>query len=174
MSNHELYEPLQSGFTARQSTETALIRITNDLLIAVDSGHISILILLDLSAALDTISHTNLLTRLSDYFGLTGKALSSFQSYLTNRKQFLTIGDSSSTPARVNQGVPQGSVLGHLLYTIYMLPLGQILRRHGLNFHSYAADTQLYLCTNSSSPSSAFYHLKNISRLRPLSLRTCG
>ena len=91
-----------------------LIKITNDLLIAADSGHISILMLLDLSTAFDTISHTILLTRLSDYLGLTGTALSWFQSYLTNRKQFVTIGDFSSTPAPVNQGVPQGSVLGPL------------------------------------------------------------
>ena len=83
MSNHELCKPLQSGFRACHSMETALIKITNNLLITADSGHISILILLDLSAAFDTISHTILLTHLSDYLGLTGIALSWFQYYLT-------------------------------------------------------------------------------------------
>ncbi|KAG5274109.1 hypothetical protein AALO_G00159280 [Alosa alosa] len=161
MSHHELFEPLQSGFRPHHSTETALIKITNDLLIAADNGLVSILILLDLSAAFDTISHSILLSRLSELIGLTDTALSWFQSYLSNCKQYITLQGSYSTTATVNHGVPQGSVLGPLLFTIYLLPLDQIIRNHGLSFHCYADDTQLYVSTKPSS------------QLPPIQLNNC-
>ena len=121
------------------------MKVTNDLLIASDSGLVSILVLLDLSAAFDTVDHGILLQRLEHVIGLKGIALNWFKSYLSDRFQFVHVNDDSSSRSKVSYGVPQGSVLGPILFTLYMLPLGNIIRKHCINFHCYADDTQLYL-----------------------------
>ncbi|NAV92043.1 hypothetical protein FGF77_23825, partial [Salmonella sp. gx-f7] len=88
-----------------------LVKITNDLLIASDKGLVSVLVLLDLSAAFDTIDHQILLQRLEHLIGLKGSALSWLKSYLSNRFQFVHVHNESSLRTKVCFGVPQGSVL---------------------------------------------------------------
>ncbi|XDV21738.1 hypothetical protein PO909_026762 [Leuciscus waleckii] len=113
LERNDICEDFQSGFRPYHSTETALIRVTNDLLLSSDRGCISLLVLLDLSAAFDTIDHNVLLNRLKNYVGISGIALAWFKSYLSDRYQFVAVNEEMSHRSQVQYGVPQGSVLGH-------------------------------------------------------------
>ncbi len=95
--------------------------MTNDLLLSSDRGCISLLVLLDLSTAFDTIGHNILLNRLENFVGISGSALAWFKSYLSDRHQFVAVNEEVSYRSQVQYGVPQGSVLGPLLFTLYML-----------------------------------------------------
>ena len=142
---NKLMDPLQSAYKKYHSTETALLKVQNDILIDIDDKNVSLLVLLDLSAAFDTIDHDIILKRLNAECGIDGNALKWFKSYLTNRVQSVIIDDEISTPKKLNYGVPQGSILGPLLFTAYLAPLREIIVKHGLKYHCYADDTQIYI-----------------------------
>ena len=137
--------PCQSAYRECHSTETTLLRIMNDLLICIDNNNISILSLLDLSSAFDTIDHSILLKRLEISYGIKKKALSWFSTYLSNRSQSVFINKQLvSSSSILHWGVPQGSVLGPILFSLYTKPISQITDQHSIHCKSFADDTQLY------------------------------
>ena len=144
MEANTLHDPLQSAYKSGHSTETALIKVQNDLLRSIDDRGVSVLVLLDMSAAFDTVDHDVLLSRLH-WMGIRDAPLRWFRSYLTDRKQYVKIQDSKSNTTSLSSGVPQGSVLGPLLFLVYLLPLRHIINAHNMAMHGYADDTQLYV-----------------------------
>lgn len=144
LEERHLMDPLQSAYRRGHSTETAMLRVKNDIDTILDEGDGVLLVLLDLSAAFDTIDHGILLRRLEHTIGIRGDALEWIRSYLTDRYQKVTIRQASSEKSALSTGVPQGSVLGPLLFSLYMLPLREIIKKHEIQRHHYADDTQLY------------------------------
>ena len=138
------YPPNQSSYRKNHSTETAFLKVTNDILLNMNKQHITLLVLLDLSAAFDTVDHNILMSSLS-MLGLEGTALEWFSSYLTRRYQRISVRGCQSEKFNVNCGVPQGSCLGPLLFTIYTRSLFDIIKNHLPDVHCYADDTQLYV-----------------------------
>ena len=134
----------QSAYRAGHSTETAALRVFSDLVSESDAGNISLMALLDLSAAFDTVDYEILFLRLETVCGVTGSALSWIKSYLTNRKQAIKCAGAISPTSNLTCGVPQGSVLGPLLFLVYTIGLDEVIARHDLLNHAYADDAQIY------------------------------
>ena len=143
LSQNSLLEDNQSAYRKGHSTETAVLSVMEGLLVKADERQVSLMALLDLSAAFDTLDHDILLKRLDLTFGVRGVVLAWFASYLKNRIQSVTIDGHLSTPQSLQYGVPQGSVLGPVLFTLYSQPLSDILTTHICDFHKYADDTEL-------------------------------
>jgi len=144
LTSADLLSSLQSGYRAGHSTETAVLRVLSDILRAVDSGDVAALVLLDLSAAFDTVDHDILLKRLQATFGITDVAHRWIRSYLSGRTQRVRHGANISSITRLLCGVPQGSVLGPILFVLYTVDLIPLIQSHGLSAHLYADDTQVY------------------------------
>ena len=132
---------MQSTNRPFHSTKSALLCVQNDILSSLNNRKIVALVLLDLSAAFDTIDHEKLLHRLETRFGINGTALDWFRSYISNRCQAVRINNSSSEKMCLNFGVPQGSVLGPTLFNLYVAPVADIANKHGMSHMLYADNT---------------------------------
>ena len=151
LSENQLYCQFQYAYRAMYSTETALVKVHNDVMRALDQKSDVILVLLELSAAFETIDHRVLLHRLQSRLGLTGYVLKWSESYLCNSTQFVSSHSSVSESRNLLCGVPQESVLGTLLFTFYTAPLEDTLVRYGIDFMLFADDTQHYIITKNIS-----------------------
>ena len=142
-------EPYQSAYRPQHSMETALLKVKTDILKAMDNKEICLL-LLDLSTAFDIISHELLLNRLKYRFCFKDKVLTWIENYLSNREQRVIVQDGRSLQGmsqytKLQQGLPQGSVLGLILFSIFISPIGDICHKHNILYHRYTDDTQNYL-----------------------------
>jgi len=141
---HKLLPSLQFAYRAQRSTETAVLKVLSDILTAADRGDLSMLTLLDLSAAVDTVDHPILLRHSMTSHGVNGVVHTWISSYLANRTQYVRCSGSRSTPLPVLCGVPQGSILGLILFFLYTADLIQLVECFELYPHLYADDTQIY------------------------------
>ena len=141
LSSHNLYNACQSAYRPGHSTETALLKVVIDLFLSLNKGNISVLVLFDLSLAFDTIDHPILVHHLHTDLGLTDTVLQWFSSYLTDHTHYVSLSNNSSAFARVQSGVPQGSVLGPIPFTMHTKPMSAIIYSH----HSFADDIQLQM-----------------------------
>ena len=139
-SNNLLYSN-QSAYRPHHSCETALLNITDNWLKAMDNSELVGAVFLDLSKAFDLVNHDTLLAKLAKYHTETN-TLDWFRSYLTDRTQVVSVSDVLSSPLNLEDGVPQGSILGPLLFSIYMNDLPLLLKNTEVDI--YADDTTIW------------------------------
>ena len=165
---NDLLPDLQSAYRSNHSTETAVLKVLSDILLALDSGKLALLSLLDLSASFDSVDHDMLLQRLQMSYGLGGNVIAWFASYLSGRTQYVWIVTSRSISLAVLFGESQGSVLGPILFLLYVADLLQLVKCHGLHPHCYADDTQIYgFCDLSVRASTALVFIWSTSASDP-------
>ena len=162
-----LLPKLQLGFRRHHSTESALLRVLSDLCSSVDNERISLLALLDVSAAFDTIDHAILLDRLSISSGITGSAFDWMRSFIVGRTQTVHYCGSVSQCAVVRSGVAQGSVLGPLLCVLYTADIQKLVESLGFGVHLYADDTQFHeACTVSEAAGLAGHAVRVVNEIK--------
>ena len=149
---NNLNEPMQSAYKANHSTETALAKVHNDFQLAIDNQKIVLLLMLDLSAAFDTVDHGIFTHRLATDFGIVGDVNKWFHSYLDNRTLQVLVNGELSDSINMKYGLPQGSVIGPLGFVFYTHVVGHILRNHQIMYHLYVDDIQMYLVVDPSIP----------------------
>ena len=143
LNHNNLLCTSQSAYRPHHSTETLLLRTVIDVLLGLDKRHVSLLTLLDLSSAFDTIDHNILLNRLYYLYGISGTCLSWFCWYLSNRRQSVVIDNHILSTKELHYGVPQDSVLGPILFVLCIQPLSNLIKQHSLSFLLFADDIQI-------------------------------
>ena len=160
----------QSAYRKHHSTEIALLNIHNDILLNIHNyillnmakGSVTALSLLDLSPAFNTIDHTLLLDRLNGYYGISELGLGWFKLYLSGRTHSVKVGSTLSYPVAFQYVVPQGSVLGPILFSLYTNPISSIIQsRSSINYHIYTDDNQLYISLSPANFSQCIQQLKD-------------
>ena len=145
LDSHNLNDKKQSAYKKFHSTETLLTKIHNDIMASMGKGEIVLMVLLDLSAAFDTIDHEILISRLENMYGIKDNALKWFKSYMSNRSQSVMVNNTESDMKALKFGVPQGSKLGPILFNSYIAPVSGIAEKHGITDEKYADDHQLFI-----------------------------
>jgi hypothetical protein len=158
---NKLWPLTQSAYRPSHSTETAMLRVTSDIFEAANSSDVTLLAMLDLSAAFDCVDHTILLRRLHETYGIGGLALQWIFSFLNNRTQSVSFNGAISQPSELKCGVPQGSVLGPILFLLYTADAPEIAATHGISCHCYADDIQLYVHCSADSTLDASHRMIN-------------
>ena len=144
LNEFHLFPDVQSSYRRCHSTETAVFKVFSDIVDAMANGEIALLSLLDIAMAFDSVDHDILLRRLEVTYGFNGAVRQCLRSYVEDRMQSIHSNGSISRPRRVICGVPQGSVLGHLLFTLCTADIGIIVHSFGLKHHTYADDNKIY------------------------------
>ena len=153
LTAHTLLPASQSAYRKTYSTETSLLKVTNDILSALNQGKSTLLVTVDISAAFDTVNHQMLLERYSNLFGLKDMVLSWFASYLSRRTQAVQVGTEVSSVVEMDCGFAQGSTLGGPKYTMFSTPLDELFKLHEVNHQSYADDSNAYISFDMKDPS---------------------
>ena len=145
LNSHNLYNICQSAYHSTGHSSETVLKVVNDLFLSLNKDNISVLALLDFSSAFDTLDHSILVHRLHIDFGFAGAVLQWLSSYLTDRTHYVYFSNHCSAFALVHSGIPQGSVLGPMLFTMYIKPLSAIIDSHSMIHHSFADDLQLQM-----------------------------
>ena len=175
LKRNNLYCSSQSGYQRHHSCETLNIKLFDDILKSIDEGSTVALLLLDMSAAFDTVDHGLLLNVLERCYGLGGVILEWFKNYLCDRTSSVKVKDCFSNIICLLFGVPQGSILGPILFILYTKHLQHIALKYGLNIQLYADDTQLYISFNKTNPMSVTLCKENIENcVQEIKLWMCG
>ena len=161
LNENKLLPGYQSAYREDFSTEMALTKVHNDLLLAMDNQKVSFFVALDLSAAFDTVDHNILKKVLERQFGVTGLAHRWFCSYLESRSQRVKIDNTFSDIMELKYGVPQGSCAGPVLYTMYASTLGKVFEKFDISVMGYADDHALYSsCLDKETVSSTIANIE--------------